>query len=115
MRPAGSSNSAVLNLYRPRCATTFLRINGPTTQTYLSLAAKGRSFKGDDLILPVRNPISTASGSTGVFGSSDQLLFDDPVRIFGPLMARRWIMPPVGVTHTLKMLEHTYWWVDTEA
>lgn len=70
----------------------------------LGLPAKGSLSRGDnDTLLVVRNPTS--------------LPFDDPVRIFVPLLERRKIIHAchadaschLGVTRTLIMLERFYW------
>ena len=96
----------------------------PASADILDLAAKGRLIQGDHgTTLFVRNPVTVASSSVGTPARLGRLPFDDPVRIYVPLLARPWIMHAchadaschLGVTRTLKMLERFYWWVDMEA
>ena len=63
------------------------------------LAAKGRLLEGDDdTILLVRKPITAVSASHGHNSRRNQPPFDDPVRIYVPLLARPWI-----ITHATPM------------
>ena len=87
------------------------------------LATKGRLLEGDDdTILLVWKPITVASAPNGLNSHRSGLPFDDPVRIYVPLLARPWIMHAshadaschLGVTRTLQMLERFYWWVGME-
>ena len=87
------------------------------------LAAQGRLLEGDDdSILLVRKPITTDLTPNGHNSRRNRPPFDDPVRIYVPLLARPWILHAchaeaschLGVTRTLKMLERFYWWVDME-
>ena len=80
------------------------------------LAAKGRLLEGDDVtILLVRK--QTITGNTPDNSHRRRHPFDDPVRIYVPLLARPWIMHAchaetschLRVTRTLKMLERFYW------
>ena len=95
----------------------------PDIADITDLAAKGRLLEGDDdTILLVRKPITAASAPNGHNSHRSQPPFDDPVRIYVPLLARPWIMHAchagaschLGVTRTLKMLERFYWWVGME-
>ena len=90
----------------------------------LDLAAKGRLIQGDhDTILLVRGSAAVASRPDGLPARLRQPPFNDPVRIYVPLLARPFIMHAchadaschLGVTRTLKMLERFYWWVGMEA
>ena len=81
------------------------------------LAAKGRLLEGDnDNILVVRKKTTTDSTPDGHNSHRRRRPFDDPVRIYVPLLARPWVMHAshLGVTRTLKMLERFYWWVGME-
>ena len=74
-------------------------------------------------ILLVRGPAAVASRPDGLPARLRRPPFNDPVRIYAPLLARSWIMHAchadaschLGVTRTFKMLEHFYWWVGMEA
>ena len=93
----------------------------PEITDITDLAAKGRLLEGDDAtILLVRK--QTITGNTPDNSHRRRRPFDDPVRIYVPLLARPWIMHAshaegschLGVTRTLKMLERFYWWVGME-
>ena len=93
----------------------------PEVTDITDLAAKGRLLEGDDAtILLVRK--QTITGNTPDNSHRRRRPFDDPVRIYVPLLARPWIMHAchaeaschLGVTRTLKMLERFYWWVGME-
>ena len=95
----------------------------PEIADITDFAAKGRLLEGDDdTILLVRKPITTDSTPDGHNSRRRRLPFDDPVRIYVPLLARPWIMHAchaeaschLGVTRILKMLERFYWWVGME-
>ena len=92
----------------------------PEIADITDLAAKGRLLEGDDdTILQFRKPITTDSTPNGHNSRRNRPPFDDPVRIYLPLLGRPWIMHAchaeaschLGVTRTLKMLERFYWWV----
>ena len=96
----------------------------PETTDIADLAAKGHLLQGDDdTILLVRKLIPVTSAPDDHYDRRSPPPFDDLVRIYMPLLARSWIMHAchanaschLGVTRTLKMLEHLYWWVDMEA
>ena len=96
----------------------------PDSADILDLAAKGRLIQGDhDTILLVRNYIAVASRPDGHPARSRRPPFNDPFRIYVPLLARPWIMHAchadaschLDVMRTLKMLERFYWWVGIEA
>ena len=96
----------------------------PVPADILDLAAKDRLTQGDhDTILPVRGPAVIASRPDGLPARPRRAPFNDPVRIYVPLLARSWIMHAchadaschLGATCTLKMLERFYWWVGLEA
>ena len=96
----------------------------PDPADILDLAAKGRLTQGDhDTILLVRGPAAVAPRPDGPLAHLRRPPFNDPVRIYVPLLARPWIMYAchadasrhLGVTRTLKMLERFYWWVGMEA
>ena len=96
----------------------------PDPADILDLAAKGRLIQGDhDTILLVRGPAAEASRPDGHPARLRRPPFNDPVRIYVPLLARPWIMHAchadaschLGVTRTLKMLERFYWWVGMKA
>ena len=96
----------------------------PDPADILDLAAKGRLIQGNhDTILPVRKPTAAISTPDGPPARLRRPSFDDPVRIYVPLLARPWIMHAchadaschLGVTRTLKMLERFFWWVGMEA
>ena len=96
----------------------------PDSADILDLAAKGRLIQGDhDTILLVRGPAAVASSPVGLPARLRRPPFNDPVRIYVPLLARPWMMHAchadtschLGVTRTLKMLERFYWWVGMEA
>ena len=95
----------------------------PEIADITDLAAKGRLLGGDDdPILLVRKQITTDSTPDGHNSHRRRRPFDDPVCLYVPLLARRWIMHTchaeaschLGVTRTLKMLERFYWWVGME-
>ena len=95
----------------------------PEIADITDLAAKRRLLEGDnDTILLVRKPITAASAPYGHNNRRSRPPFDDPVRIYVPLLARPWVMHAchadaschLGVTRTLKMVERFYWWVGTE-
>ena len=92
----------------------------PASTDILDLAVKGRLNQGDyGTALFVRNPVTVASSPVDTPARLGRLPFNDPVRIYVPLLARPWIMHAchadaschLGVTRTLKMLERFYWWV----
>ena len=92
----------------------------PASTDILDLAVKGRLIQGDyGTALFVRNPVTVASSPVDTPARLGRLPFNDPVRIYVPLLARPWIMHAchadaschLGVTRTLKMLERFYWWV----
>ena len=96
----------------------------PKTTYIADLAAKGHLLQGNnDTILLVQKPVTAASASDGHNSRRSRPLFDDPVRIYVPLLARPWILYAcdadaschLGVTRTLKMLKRFYWWVGMEA
>ena len=96
----------------------------PEIADIIDLASKGRLLRGDDdTTLLVRKPITDASAPDGHSGRRVRQPFDDPIRIYVPLLARPWIMHAChadvschfGVTRTLKMLERFYFWVGMEA
>ena len=96
----------------------------PVLADILDLAAKGRLTQGGhDTILLVLGPATVASRPDGLPARPRRPPFNDPVRIYVPLLARPWIMHAchadascyLGVTRTLKMLERFYWWVGMEA
>ena len=81
-------------------------------------------IQGDhETILLVRGSAAVASRPDGLPARLRWPPFNDPVRIYVPLLARPWIMHAchadaschLGVTRTLKMLERFYWWVGMEA
>ena len=87
------------------------------------LTVKGRLLEGNaDTILLVRKPITTASAPNGHNSHRSRPPFDDPVRIYVPLLARTWIMHAchadapchLGVTRILKMLNRFQLWVGIE-
>ena len=95
----------------------------PASTDILDLAAKGRLIQGDyGTTLFVRNPVTVASSPADTTARLGRLPFNDPVRIYVPLLARPWIMHAchadaschLGVMRTLKMLERFYWWVGME-
>ena len=95
----------------------------PEIADITDLAAKGRLLRGDDdTILLVRKQITTDSTPDGHDSHRRRHPFDDPVRIYVPLLVRPRIMHAchaeaschLGVTRTLKMLERFYWWVGME-
>ena len=95
----------------------------PASTDILDLAAKGRLIQGDyGTTLFVRNPVTAASSPVDTPARLGRLLFNDPVRIYVPLLARPWIMHAyhadaschLGVMRILKMLERFYWWVSME-
>ena len=86
----------------------------PASTDTLDLAAKGRLIQGDyGTTLFVRNPVTVASSPVDTPVRLGRLPFNDPVRIYVPLLARPWIMHTchddafchLGVMRTLKMLE----------
>ena len=90
----------------------------PASTDILDLAAKGRLIQGDHgTTLFVRNPVTVASSSVDTPVRLGRPPFNDPVRIYVPLLARPWIMHAchadaschLGVTRTLKMLERFFW------
>ena len=92
----------------------------PASTDILDLAVKGRLIQGDyGTALFVRNPVTVASSPVDTPARLGRLPFNDPVRIYVPLLARPWIMHAchadaschLGVTRTLKMLERFCWWV----
>ena len=96
----------------------------PNLADTLDLAAKRRLTQGDhDAILLVHNHTKFASSPDGPPSRARRPPLNDPVRIYVPLLARPWIMHAchvdaschLGVTHTLKMLKRSYWWVGMEA
>ena len=96
----------------------------PDPADILDLAAKGRLTQGDhDNILLVRGPAAVAPRPDDPPARHIRPPFNDPVRIYVPLLARPRIMHAchadaschLGVTRTLKMLERFYWWVGMEA
>ena len=85
----------------------------PASTDILDLAAKGRLIQGDyGTTLFVRNPVTVASSPVDTPARLGRLPFNDPVRIYVPLLARPWIMHAchpdaschLGVMRTLKML-----------
>ena len=95
----------------------------PETADIAGLAAKGHLLQGDDnSTLLVQQSITAASAPDGQNGRRILHPFDDPIRIYVPLLARPSIMHAyhadtfchLGVTRTLKMLESYYWWVGME-
>ena len=95
----------------------------PASTGILDLAAKGRLIQGDyGTTLFVRNPVTVASSPVDTPARLGRLPFNDPVRIYVPLLARPWIMHVchadaschLGVMRTLKILERFYWWVGME-
>ena len=95
----------------------------PETADITDLAAKGRLLGGDDDTAQlVRKSITTDSTPDGHNNNRRRRLFDDPVRIYVPLLAKPWTMHAyhaeapchLGVTKKLKILERFYWWVGTE-
>ena len=95
----------------------------PDPADILDLAAKGRLIQGDhDTILLVRGPAAVAPRPDGPPARLRRPPFNDPVRIYVPLLARPWIMHAchtdaschLGVTRTLEMLERFYWWVGVK-
>ena len=95
----------------------------PEIAEITDLAAKGRLLGGDDdTILLVRKQITTDLTPDGHNSHRRRRPFNDPVRIYVPLLARPWIMHAchaeaschLGVTRTFKMLERFYWWVGME-
>ena len=96
----------------------------PETVDITDPAAKGRLLQGDDdTILLVRKPITAASAPDGHNSRRSRPSFDDPVRIYVPLLVRPWIVHAchadaschLGVTRTPRMLKRFYWWVGMEA
>ena len=96
----------------------------PDLADILDLAAKGRLIQGDhDTKLLVLGPVAVAPRPDGPPARLRRPPFNDPVRIYVPLLARPWIMHAchtdaschLGVTRTLKMLERFYRWVGMEA
>ena len=90
----------------------------PEIADITDIAAKGRLLEGDDdTILLVRKPITTDSTPNSHKRCRSRPPFDDPVRIYVPLLARLWTIYAchaeaschLGVTRTLKMLERFYW------
>ena len=86
----------------------------PDIADITDLAAKGRLLEEhDDATSLVRKPITAALVRNGHNSRRSRPPFDDPVRIYVPLLARPWIMHAchadaschLGVTRTLKMLE----------
>ena len=115
---------SALNPSRPQYATTYPRTNASDTADILDLATKGRLIQGDhDTTLLARKPTAAASGPDGRSARLQRPPFNEPTRIYVPLLARPWIMHVchgdaschLGVTRTLKMLERFYWWVGMEA
>ena len=95
----------------------------PASTDILDLAAKGRLIQGDHgTTLLVRNPATVAPSPVDTPTRPGRSPFNDPVRIYVPLLARPWIMHAchadaschLGVTRTLKMLERFFWWVGME-
>ena len=95
----------------------------PASTDILDLAAKGRLIQGDHgTTLLVRNPATVAPSPADTPARPGRSPFNDPVRIYVPLLARPWIMHAchadaschLGVTRTLKMLERFFWWVGME-
>ena len=95
----------------------------PASTDILDLAAKGRLIQGDHgTTLLVRNPATVAPNPVDTPARSGRPPFNNPVRIYVPLLARPWIMYAchadaschLGVTRTLKMLERFFWWVGME-
>ena len=95
----------------------------PASTDILDLAAKGRFIQGDHgTTLLVRNPATVAPSPVDTPARPGRPPFNDPVRIYVPLLARPWIMHAchadaschLGVTRTLKMLERFFWWVGME-
>ena len=65
----------------------------PDPADILDLAAKGRLIQGDhDTVLLVRDPVVVASRPDGPPAHPRRPPFNDPVRIYVPLLARPWIM-----------------------
>ena len=96
---------------------------GPASTDVLDLAAKGHLIQGDyGTTFFVRNPVTVASSPVDTSARLGRLPFNDPVRIYVPLLARPWIMHAchadasyhLGVARTLKMLECFYRWVGME-
>ena len=88
----------------------------PEVADITDLAAKGCLLEGDNATtLLVRKPITAAPASNGHKSRRSRSPFDDPVRIYVPLLARPWIMHAchadaschLGVTRKLKMLERS--------
>ena len=88
----------------------------PEIADITDLAAKGHLLGGDDdAILLVRKPITIDSTPDGHNSHRRRRPFDDPVRIYVPLLARPWIMHAchaeaschLGVTRTLKRVERS--------
>ena len=95
----------------------------PASTDILDLAAKGRLIQGDHgTTLLVRNPVTVAPSPVDTPARLGRPPFNDPVRIYVPLLARPWIMHAchadaschLSVTRTLKMLERFFWWVGME-
>ena len=95
----------------------------PASTDILDLAAKGRLIQGDyGTTLFVRKPVTVASSPVDTPARLGRLPFNDPVRIYVPLLARPWIMHAchadaschLSVMRTFKMLERFYWWVGME-
>ena len=89
----------------------------PETAFIADLPAKSRLLHGDDdTILLVQKPITAASVPDGHNSRRSRPPFDDPVRIYVPLLARPWIMHTchtdaschLCIIRTLKMLERVY-------
>ena len=96
----------------------------PDPADILDLNAKDWLIQGDhDTILLVRGPAAVASRPVGLPARLRRAPFNDPVRIYVPLLVRPWIMHAchadaschLGVTRTLKMFERFYRWVGMKA
>ena len=84
----------------------------PASTDILDLAAKGRLIQGDHgTTLFVRNPVTVASSSVDTPARLGRLPFNDPVRIYVPLLARPWIMHACHADAWVGMEVCTKWWV----
>ena len=117
-----------LRFYRPvigpaaRLLACYLSHKRPCLSSLKELAGKGRLHTtDDDIVLLVRNPTlpPTRPDKPDSVGRAANLLNDEPVRIYVPLIIRPWIMQAChstascyfGTTRTLQMLERFFWWV----
>ena len=121
---AATPSSVVLTAPPPSLCDHLPSHTRRETADIADLAAKGHLLQGDiDTILLVRKPIPVASAPDDHNGRRSRPPFDDPVRIYVPLLARPRIMNAclvdtscrLGVTRTLKILERFCWWVGMEA